>query len=58
MKNVLDDNEFSEFFEKFGTHKNMVLSTAANGKIHSRMMSIVCFVTFLKLHFKGLYAIY
>ena len=38
----MDNNEIFEFFEKFGTHRNMVLSTADNDRIHSRMMSIVC----------------
>lgn len=48
MINILGDfeminNKISEFFISFGTHKNMVLSTAANNEVHSRMMSIVCF---------------
>ncbi len=30
------------FFDDFGTHKNMVLSTASDSIVHSRMMSIVC----------------
>lgn len=38
----MSDSKFSEFFEWFGTHKNMVLSTSSGKRIHSRMMSIVC----------------
>lgn len=37
------NNDISEFFKNFGLYKNMVLSTAENKKVHSRMMSIVCF---------------
>lgn len=32
----------NQFFDDFGTHKNMVLSTAYGSEVHSRMMSIVC----------------
>lgn len=34
---------FADFFQTFGSHKNMVLSTCENNKVHSRMMSVVCF---------------
>lgn len=37
------NSEIKEFFNGFGTHKNMVLSTSPDNKVHSRMMSIVCF---------------
>lgn len=37
------DSKVTEFFSRFGNHKNMVLSTCLDNKVHARMMSIVCF---------------
>lgn len=33
--------QLSKFFDDFGTHRNMVLSTSYQDKVSSRMMSIV-----------------
>lgn len=35
--------KLTEFFNKFGSHKNMVLSTSYNNEVDSRMMSIICY---------------
>lgn len=35
-------NDIINFFNKFGSHRNMVLSTSSDTNVHSRMMSIVC----------------
>lgn len=35
--------EINNFYNCFGDHKSMVLSTEQNSIIHSRMMSVICF---------------
>lgn len=35
--------EINNFYNCFGDHKSMVLSTERNSIIHSRMMSVICF---------------
>ncbi|MGN1421533.1 MAG: pyridoxamine 5'-phosphate oxidase family protein [Eubacterium sp.] len=35
------DNQILKFYNEFGTHRNMVLSTSYQNKVSSRMMSIV-----------------
>ncbi len=34
--------KIQEFFDNFGTHKNMVMSNVSSNRVHSRMMSIIC----------------
>lgn len=35
------EKRVNDFFRDFGTHDTMVLSTSSNGKVSSRMMSII-----------------
>lgn len=41
MRSYMFDEKYADFLVEFGKGRKMVLSTSANGKVSSRMMSIV-----------------